>query len=350
MHPVGQAWVNAHPDALGGGDATAADCAGCHGADYRGTVLSRAAGDRTLTTEFGTKHLWRGFAVGCWDCHLGPSEGDANPNHAPSASDAAAQTTAYTPVGVPLTATDADGNSLTYRVVAQPANATVALAGSTATVHPFAGFVGSDAFAFAAWDGSTWSNRATVSLTVSGSFADVPADSIFGSAVERIHHSGVTAGCGLSPLVYCPSATVTRAQMAVFLERGIHGAAYQPPAATGVFSDVPASDPFAPWIEQLFQDGITGGCGGGRYCPAAAVTRAQMAVFLTKSRHPIACVYAAAGTIFSDVPADYWAAGFIEQLSREGVTGGCGGGLYCPSSPVRRDQMAAFLVRAFRLP
>ena len=350
MHPVGQAWVNAHPDALGGGNAVVADCAVCHGADYRGTVLSRAAGDRTLTTEFGTKQFWRGFAIGCYDCHSGPSSGDANPNQPPAASDGTAQTTAYTPVSVPLLASDADGDPLSYRIVAQPANATIALAGGSATVHPNGGFVGSDSFTFAAWDGETWSNRATVSLAVGGSFADVPSSSIFASVIERIYHSGVTTGCSLAPLDYCPGADVTRAQMAVFLERGMRGAAYQPPPATGLFADVPAASPFAPWIEQLFHDGVTGGCGGANYCPAAPVTRAQMAVFLTKARHPSGCAYAASGTVFADVPADYWAAGFIEQLARDGVTGGCGGGMYCPGAAVRRDQMASFLVRGFRLP
>ena len=64
MHPVGQSWVSAHGDAVEGGNASLADCAVCHGADYRGTVLSRAASDRTLTTSFGTRPLWRGFPSG----------------------------------------------------------------------------------------------------------------------------------------------------------------------------------------------------------------------------------------------------------------------------------------------
>jgi hypothetical protein len=350
MHPVGQSWVDAHPDSLGGGNATTADCAVCHGADFRGTVLSRSAADRTLSTSFGTKHFWRGFQVGCYDCHQGPSNGDANPNNAPSAANGATATTAYVPVSVTLAATDADGNPLSYRVVSQPANATVALAGNLATVYPLLGFVGSDSFGFAASDGSTWSNLAGVSVDVNGSFADVPRASLFASMIERLYHSAVTSGCGVSPLVYCPGAPVTRAQMAVFLERGMHGAAYSPPPATGIFADVPVSSPFAPWVEQLSRDGVTAGCGGGNYCPDAAVNRAQMAVFLTKARHPIGCTYAASGTVFSDVPPGYWAGGFIEELWREGVTGGCGSGLFCPASPVRREQMAAFLVRGFRLP
>jgi hypothetical protein len=247
-------------------------------------------------------------------------------------------------------ASDADGNPLTYRVVSQPSNVTVALAGSQATVYPMPGFVGDDAFTFGAADGDTWSNLATVTIAVDGSFADVPRSSIFASMIERLYHSSVTAGCGVSPLVYCPGSPVTRAQMAVFLERGMHGAAFVPPPATGVFTDVPSSSPFAPWIEQLANDGVTAGCGGGNFCPQSPVTRAQMAVFLTKARHPVSCTYPATGAVFTDVPSNYWAGGFIEELWHEGVTGGCGAGLYCPENSVTREQMAAFLVRGFRLP
>ena len=74
--------------------------------------------------------------------------------------------------------------------------------------------------------------------------------------------------------------------MAVFLLRGIHGAAFDPPPATGtVFTDVPISHPFAKWIEQLARDGITAGCAStpSRYCPDAAVTRGAMAVFLIRA-------------------------------------------------------------------
>ena len=350
MHPVGQSWVDAHPDALDGGNVSIADCAVCHGADFRGTVLSRSASDRTLSTSFGSKFLWRGFEVGCYDCHNGPSGEDGNPNHAPSAANRSATTTANVPITVTLVASDADGNPLSYRIVAQPSNATVALAGNTATVHPLPAFVGTDSFGFAAGDGSTWSNLAAVTLGVNGSFADVLATSPFAPFIERLYYSAVTAGCGISPLVYCPGEPVTRAQMAVFLERGLHGSLYVPPPAAGIFADVPRDDPFAPWIEQLFHDGVTAGCGGAYYCPDGEVNRAQMAVFLSKARHPITCTYPASGAIFADVPADYWAGGFIEELWREGITSGCGNGNFCPESPVAREQMAVFLVKGFRLP
>jgi hypothetical protein len=69
--------------------------------------------------------------------------------------------------------------------------------------------------------------------------------------------------------------------MAVFLLRTQEGPNYFPPACTtATFSDVPCSSVFASWIYELVRREITGGCGGGAYCPSAAVTRAQMAVFL----------------------------------------------------------------------
>ena len=53
--------------------------------------------------------------------------------------------------------------------------------------------------------------------------------------------------------------------------------------ATPTFGDVPAGDGGFPFIEAMAASGITGGCGGGNYCPGAYVTRRQMAVFLTKA-------------------------------------------------------------------
>jgi hypothetical protein len=59
---------------------------------------------------------------------------------------------------------------------------------------------------------------------------------------------------------------------------------FTPPPCTGtVFTDVTCSSQFDPWIEQYAGDQITGGCGGGNYCPNAPVTRAQMAVFVEKA-------------------------------------------------------------------
>lgn len=180
-------------------------------------------------------------------------------------------------------------------------------------------------------------------------FSDVPSSYWAYTYIESLAASGITTGCGAGN--YCPTDAVSRSQMAVFLERGMRGAAYRPPAATGaIFGDVGAGDFAASYIEQLFRDGITAGCGGGNYCPNVQVTRDQMAVFLLRAKYGSGYRPPQAAGVFSDVPVSYWAASWIERLAAEGITAGCGGGKYCPGSPVNRDQMAVFLVRTFSLP
>ena len=190
---------------------------------------------------------------------------------------------------------------------------------------------------------------ASMRSALAQSFADVPVDHWAATFIETLASNGVTAGCGNGN--YCPDSSVTRAQMAVFLERGMKGSNYRPPAATGgVFLDIAAGDFAASFIEQLAADGITAGCGNNNYCPDATVTRDQMAVFLLRAKYGSSHSPPAATGVFADVPANHWAASWIEQLAAEGITAGCGGGNYCPGTEVTRDQMAVFLVRVFALP
>jgi hypothetical protein len=70
--------------------------------------------------------------------------------------------------------------------------------------------------------------------------------------------------------------------MSVFLLRSKYGSSYSPPPASGIFSDVSITHWSARWIEQMAAEGVTAGCGGGKFCPNNAVTRAQMAVFLVR--------------------------------------------------------------------
>jgi S-layer homology domain len=184
-------------------------------------------------------------------------------------------------------------------------------------------------------------------------FNDVPAGSAFCRFIEALADRGVTGGCGGSN--YCPSASVGRAQMAVFLLKTLECSGYTPPPCVPgqeMFNDVPASSLFCPWIEELARRGITGGCGGGNYCPSASVTRAQMAVFLLRTLEgsgytPPPCV--PGQETFNDVPASSPFCPWIEELVRRGITSGCGGGNYCPSASVTRAQMAVFLVRTFSI-
>ena len=151
--------------------------------------------------------------------------------------------------------------------------------------------------------------------------------------------------------MYCPEDIVTRDQMAVFLGRGIHGSSFSPPPATGIFNDVPPTRWAANWIEQFYRDGITSGCPFPNFCPSSTVNRDQMAIFLLRAKHGSSYTPPPAKGIFADVPATRWAAAWIEQLYNEGITAGCATSplKYCPDSPVTRAEMAKFLVRTFGL-
>ena len=162
MHTIGQEWVGRHGDVAEHGGL--AGCRACHGADDRGTVLSYSQADRTLNTEFGTKHFWRGVRVSCYACHDGPRDDDRNNNRAPAVADRSATTPADVALPLTLAGSDQDGDALSFRIVSQPKFGTVALSGSNATYHPDGSHQGPDAFTYAAWDGETNSNLGTVTV------------------------------------------------------------------------------------------------------------------------------------------------------------------------------------------
>ena len=116
-------------------------------------------------------------------------------------------------------------------------------------------------------------------------FSDVPMSHWAVGPIEPLYADGVTLGCGASPLRYCPDASVTRAEMAIFLLRARHGASFNPGSATGlVFADIPQNYWAAAWIERFAGLGYTAGCRTPplEYCPNDMVTRAQMAIFLQR--------------------------------------------------------------------
>ena len=177
----------------------------------------------------------------------------------------------------------------------------------------------------------------------------MPTSQQFYVFIENLFHNGITGGCGAG--VYCPGSSVTRAQMAVFLLKAEHGPDYVPPPCTpGVFGDVACPSLFADWIEQLAAEGITGGLrrrqllpGQSGHARADGGLPAEGQVTARATRRP------PAPAIFADVPCPSQFADWIEELSNEGITGGCGGGNYCPASPNTRGQMAVFLVKTFGL-
>jgi PKD repeat protein len=152
--------------------------------------------------------------------------------------------------------------------------------------------------------------------------------------------------------LFCPENNVTRGELAVYVGRALHPPPFVPPPATGlVYADVAASNSAAPWIEQLHRDGVATGCDATHYCPSNPATRADTALLIVRSSHGLAFNPPPATGIFQDVPTTDPNARWIEQFFHDGITGGCSTTphLFCPLGPLTRAQLAVFLVTAYHL-
>jgi hypothetical protein len=163
LHPIGSAWISRHGDFANN---HTVPCKDCHEGNYRGGVLSASQADLTVSTRYGVKNFWRGFRIGCYTCHNGPNSDNASPNHAPTVLDASISTSALSAASVVLTANDTDGDTLTLRIVSQPAHGAVALLGNTVTYLPDGIFSGDEEFTFAASDTRSDSNLGHVMVHV----------------------------------------------------------------------------------------------------------------------------------------------------------------------------------------
>ena len=113
---------------------------------------------------------------------------------------------------------------------------------------------------------------------------------------------------------------------------------------------MPPTNGFYNFIDRLAVLNITLGCGGSNYCPSDSVTREQMAAFLLRGLGEFTPPLPGSQR-FQDVPPTNGFYNFIDRLAVLNITQGCGASppMYCPTGAVTREQMAAFLVRAFNL-
>ena len=175
-----------------------------------------------------------------------------------------------------------------------------------------------------------------------GAYPDTPADAYFAEPVAQLKNRGIFEGtlCGDG---FCPSDPIDRKTVAVWVVRMLDGE--DPPAVSeSRFDDVDSAGFHARFIERMAVLGVTRGCGDGSgFCPDRHMTRAEMAVFLSRAYS----LGDGPDPAFSDVPADAWYAADVARLANAGITVGCGDGTrFCPGRDTTRAQMATFLHRA----
>ena len=175
-------------------------------------------------------------------------------------------------------------------------------------------------------------------------FLDVPAGHALHQYVVSLVTNGISAGVGGGN--FGIGAPTTRQQMAVFLLKAKHGSCYMPPPCAGIFPDVPCSSPFAPWVEQLAAEGITGGCGGGNFCPSTPCAAIRWR--LSSSRRgpaPTSCRRRARACSPTSRAPRYSPTG--SRSSRTRRSRRAAARTLLPPSAVTRGQMAVFVIKTF---
>jgi uncharacterized protein (TIGR03437 family) len=186
MHDVGSGWVNSHSRSIGRGNTSA--CQACHGADLRGTVLSRTFAARTLVIEGGSIQMFKGFQVGCYTCHNGPN-GNGVPPAAAVVSNTSASAVSGQSSTVPVTVT----NGGVLRIISQPLGGTAHVAGNSIVYQPRANFEGTDQITYAALNsGGRDSNLGTATLQVTSKVR--PAFAPSGVANAASYAPGIAPG------------------------------------------------------------------------------------------------------------------------------------------------------------
>lgn len=180
-------------------------------------------------------------------------------------------------------------------------------------------------------------------------FDDVPPSNIFYDDIEWLRAEGITKGCNPpANTMFCPDRSVTRGEMAAFLARALDLAE---PVTDNWFTDDDASI-FEADIDKIAEAGITLGCNppiNDRFCPDHRVTRQQMASFLTRT---LGLSTGDDLDWFVDDDASVHETD-VNRLRTSWITFGCNPpteNRFCPTAPVSREQIAAFMHRALTQP
>ncbi len=186
----------------------------------------------------------------------------------------------------------------------------------------------------------------------SPTFVDVPADHWAYDDIEALYQRGYIVGCELSPRKYCPDRILNRAEEAVYVVRGVHGAQFDPDdPEVEVFTDARSGEWFFDWTAQLYNDGYTSGCWDDplQYCPLQENSVAEGCVFFLRMEKGPTHIPQDPVGVFTDVPADAWYARWVEEAYSEGILLPCKTEpslQACPLDPLDRATAAYMMARA----
>jgi Tol biopolymer transport system component len=311
----------------------------------------------------GDEDIWTMDPDGSNQAHLTDNPADEgyvsweSVNRAPNAvNDSASVGRGGTVVVTPLgNDTEPDGEDMeVWDITRMPTEGTVVInADNTVTYthdgRTAASYTYTDSFEYEVQDSRLGWARADVTVTIFPAFNDVPESNVFVGDIVWLAIQGITKGCNPPDnTLFCPGEYVTRGQMAAFLVRA---RGYTAGAGANLFGDDNGSV-FEMDIDRLGTAGVTRGCNppvNDLFCPGEYVTREQMAAFLVRA-------YSLGDKGMTDLFVDDNGSVFeadIDKLGANGVSLGCNpptNDQFCPGEYVTREQMAAFIRRATAVP
>jgi hypothetical protein len=169
-------------------------------------------------------------------------------------------------------------------------------------------------------------------------FADITGNE-YVPYIYATYSQGITDDCGGGN--YCPSAAVSSGQMAALIIRSLYGETFNY-TPTPYFSDVPNTNDYFKYVQRMKDEGNTNTI--GTYNVDGIVTKGQMAASIIRAKYGETFSYTQT-PYFTDVPTTHTFFKYVQKMKDEGYTTVTE--TYDVNGTVTRDQMAAFLGRAF---
>ncbi len=181
-------------------------------------------------------------------------------------------------------------------------------------------------------------------------FGDVDPAGVHGEAIACMAVYEIATGRSVDgDRVYAPDETVTREQMASFIQRTLavlpdEVFALPEPSDEALFGDSEEiGSAHIRSVNALVETGVVQGYDDDTFRPQEPVDRAQMATFIVSAIEEVTGTELERAAVFDDVAGVHEAN--IEKLGSIGVTAGKGEGVYAPDEPISRAQMGSFLAR-----
>ncbi|MGO4889573.1 S-layer homology domain-containing protein [Anaerobacillus sp. MEB173] len=171
-------------------------------------------------------------------------------------------------------------------------------------------------------------------------FKDVPLDHPAYADIAFLYENHIISG--FSNGLFQPNKPITRAHVAAILLSAVPFDQAVPPNPN--YKDVSENHPQYYAIAKLTQAGIFEGT-NGRFHPEQPISRAEMAKILVKTFS----LTGETAIDFKDLPEKHWAHEYIQILAVNNITTGYTDKTFRPNQPVTRAETAIFISRTIKI-